>query len=71
MFTLEDAFYTTINNVFDYLSIAKKGQTMIAETRIIKRGKQFVNAQCEIWNKEKTRLITKGTSNLFKTNISK
>ncbi|HLW42633.1 MAG TPA: PaaI family thioesterase [Flavobacterium sp.] len=72
MFTLnDDAFYTTINNVVDYLSIAKKGQTIIAETRIIKRGKQFVNAQCEIWNKEKTRLIAKGTSNLFKTNISK
>lgn len=72
MFTLnDDAFYTTINNVVDYLSIAKKGQTIIAETRIIKRGKQFVNAQCEIWNKEKTRLIAKGTSNLFKANISK
>ncbi len=72
MFTLnEDSFYTTINNAIDYLSIAKEGQKIRAETKITKKGKQFINAQCEIWNEEKTRLIAKGTSNLFKTHINK
>lgn len=64
----ENSFITTINNVIDYFSTAKENDNIVAETKIIKRGRQFVNAQCEIWNAEKTRLIARGTSNLFKTN---
>lgn len=68
MFSLnEDTFYITINNNVDYFSIAKEGDIIIAETQIVKKGKQFVNACCDIWNEQKTRLIAKGTSNLFKT----
>jgi acyl-coenzyme A thioesterase 13 len=70
VFSLDDAvFYTTINNVIDYFSTAKTGETIVAKTHILKRGKQFINAECEIWNAEKTRLIAKGYSNLFKTEI--
>lgn len=69
MFSLnEKSFITTINNVIDYFSTAKENDIIVAETKIIKRGKQFVNAQCEIWNADKTRLIARGTSNLFKIN---
>ena len=64
----ENSFITTINNVIDYFSTAKENDNIVAETKIIKRGKQFVNAQCEIWNADKTRLIARGTSNLFKIN---
>lgn len=68
MFSLnEDRFYTTINNSIDYFSPAVEGDILIAETSIIKRGRQFINAQCEIWNGDKSRLIAKGYSNLFKT----
>ncbi|WP_343660346.1 PaaI family thioesterase [Chryseobacterium sp.] len=69
MFSLnENSFIITINNVIDYFSTAKENDNIVAETKIIKRGKQFVNAQCEIWNADKTRLIARGTSNLFKIN---
>ncbi|MGE8514867.1 MAG: PaaI family thioesterase [Chryseobacterium culicis] len=69
MFSLnENSFITTINNVIDYFSTAKENDNIVAETKIIKRGKQFVNAQCEIWNADKTRLIARGTSNSFKIN---
>ncbi|RMZ60956.1 PaaI family thioesterase [Chryseobacterium nematophagum] len=69
MFSLnENSFITTINNVIDYFSTAKENDSIIAETKIIKRGKQFINAQCEIWDEKKTRLIARGTSNLFKIN---
>lgn len=69
MFSLnEQSFITTINNVIDYFSTAKENDNIVAETTIIKRGKQFVNAQCEIWNADKTRLIARGTSNLYKIN---
>lgn len=67
----EPTFYTTINNVIDYFGIAKEGENIIAETHITKLGKQFANATCEIWNTDKSRLIAKGTSNLFKTEIRK
>lgn len=69
MFSLnEKSFITTINNSIDYFSAAKENDIIIAETKVIKRGKQFVNAQCEIWNSDKSRLIARGTSNLFKIN---
>jgi acyl-coenzyme A thioesterase 13 len=69
MFSLnEKNFIVTINNSIDYFSTAKENDNIVAETKIIKRGKQFVNAQCEIWNADKTRLIARGTSNLFKIN---
>ncbi len=67
MFSLnEESFIVTINNSIDYFSTARENDPIIAETKIIKRGKQFVNAECEIWNADKTRLIARGTSNLFK-----
>ncbi|GAA5092788.1 hypothetical protein GCM10023210_22210 [Chryseobacterium ginsengisoli] len=69
MFSLnEKTFIVTINNSIDYFSTAKENDNIVAETKIIKRGKQFVNAECEIWNAGKTRLIARGTSNLFKIN---
>ncbi|MDO6602222.1 PaaI family thioesterase [Arenibacter palladensis] len=68
MFSLDEpSFFTTINNVIDYFSVAKPDQIIIAETFIVKLGKQFVNAECNIWNNERTRLIAKGKSNFFKT----
>ncbi len=69
MFSLnEKTFIVTVNNSIDYFSGAKENDNIVAETKIIKRGKQFINTQCEIWNADKTRLIARGTSNLFKTN---
>jgi len=72
MFSLnEEHFYTTVNNVIDYFSPAREGDLILAETSLIKKGKQIVNAQCEIWNADKTRLIARGYSNLLKTTLKK
>ncbi len=72
MFSLnEPYYYVTINNAIDYFAPAKENDRIIASTRIIKKGRQFINAECEIWNAGKTRLIARGTSNLFKTEIKK
>lgn len=69
MFSLnEKTFIVTVNNTIDYFSTAKENDHIVAETKIIKNGKQFVNTQCEIWNADKTRLIARGASNLFKIN---
>ena len=65
----EPVFYTTINNTIDYFASAKEGEEIIAESIIVKKGSQIVNAQCEIWNNKKTRLLAKGYSNLLKTQV--
>jgi acyl-coenzyme A thioesterase 13 len=67
----EEYFYTTINNVIDYFASVKENDTIIAETFVIKKGKQIVNVQCEIWNVGKDRLIAKGYSNLLKIEYKK
>lgn len=72
IFTLDDPhFFATINNSIDYFSSAREDDLLIAETKIIKLGRQFANVQCEIWNEDMSRLILRGTSNLFKNNATK
>lgn len=67
----EPYFYVSVNLVVDYLSAAREGDVILAETSIIKKGSQVVNAQCEVWNADKTKLIAKGYTNLLKTEIKK
>lgn len=67
----EEHFYTTLNNVVDYFAPAREGDIIIADTQVIKKGKQVVNVQCEVWNEGKNRLIARGYSNLLKTGIEK
>lgn len=67
----EDHFYSTINNSIDYFGAAYENETVIAETSILKKGKQLVNAQCEIWNSDRSRMIAKGNSNWIKTELKK
>ena len=62
--------YTTVSLSVDYFSRAKVGETIIAETKVIKKGKQIINAECEVWNADKTRMIAKGHSNLIQTKIA-
>ncbi len=69
VYTLNDTnYYTTLNNYIDYLGTAKLDDYILVESRVIKRGKQFVNVECIIWNEEKSKMISKGTSNLFRLN---
>lgn len=65
----EPFFHVTINLAVDYFAAAKEGDVIIAQTTVIKKGKQLVNAQCDIWNADRTRLIAKGYTNLLKTEI--
>jgi len=67
----EPNFYVSINLVVDYLASAREGDIILAQTAITKKGNQVVNAQCEIWNADRTKLIAKGYTNLLKTEIKK
>lgn len=59
--------YTTVNLAIDYFSSAKTGDQIFAKTSIVKKGNKIMNAQCEIWNQDYSRMIAKGHSNLIKT----
>lgn len=67
----EHYFYVSVNLVIDYIASAREGDVIIAETTVIKKGNQIVNAQCDVWSADKTRLIAKGYTNLIKTEIKK
>jgi uncharacterized protein (TIGR00369 family) len=67
VFTLgSKSFYTSVNLILDFFAPAKEGDVITATTRIIKRGQQIVNAECELRLPSKQRLIAKGSSNLMK-----
>ena len=65
----ESYFHVTINLAIDYFNAAKEGDVVIAQTTVIKKGRQIVNAQCYIWNHDRTLLIAKGYTNMLKTPI--
>lgn len=62
----ESSYYITVNLAIDYFGAAKEGDVILAETFINKKGKQITNATCEIWNKDRTKLLAKGYTNLLK-----
>jgi acyl-coenzyme A thioesterase 13 len=59
-------FFTSVNLVVDYFAPAKVGERVIAKTAIIKEGAKIINAQCEVWNHERKRLLARGTTNLMR-----
>jgi len=67
----EDHFYMTLNNVIDYFAPSFEHDTIIVDTALVKKGRQVVNAQCEVWNADRSQLLAKGYSNLIKTTIEK
>jgi uncharacterized protein (TIGR00369 family) len=58
--------YTTINNYIDYFAPALEGDIIEARSSVIKRGKQIINLQCELWLPIKNRLIARGYSNMIR-----
>lgn len=68
VFTLDKShIYTTVNLAVDYFSKAGIGETIIAIGTIIKAGDKIINAQCEVWNEDRSRMIARGYSNLIKS----
>ncbi|WP_223845496.1 PaaI family thioesterase [Flavobacterium selenitireducens] len=63
----EPFFYVSINLAVDYFASAKVADVVVAVTSVNKKGKTVVNAQCELWTADKSRLLAKGYTNLLKT----
>lgn len=67
----EPFFHVSINLAVDYFAPAREGDIILAKTKVLKKGSQIVNAECEIWNSDQTKLLAKGYTNLLKTPIKK
>lgn len=62
----EKSFYFSVNLNIDFLSNVAVGNTVRAQTRIIKKGKRLINAECILLDAE-NRIMAKGSSNLVST----
>ena len=65
----EEVFHVTVNLSVDYFATARVGDVVIAETQVVKKGRQIVNIHCDVWNADRSKLLAKGYSNLIKTPI--
>ena len=55
-------FYVSVSLNTEFLYGVKKGETVTAETEIIRKGKNVINTECKIYNKDK-KLVAKASSN--------
>jgi uncharacterized protein (TIGR00369 family) len=71
VFSLHHAFfYTTVNLNIDFLSSARAGSTVTAQSRIVRQGRNIIHAECQLLGEE-GKLLAKGASNLLVTQIPK
>ena len=61
-------FYVAVNLNVDFLRPGKKGETIRAETEIVRDGKSMAHAECRIFNRE-GKLLAKAASNLAIVNF--
>ncbi len=64
----DEFFFTTVNLSVDYLSSAKVGEKVSVHSKIVRKGKQIINAECRVSNAD-GKLIAKASSNCVVTNI--
>jgi uncharacterized protein (TIGR00369 family) len=64
----DEKFLLSVNLTVDYLSKAKVGERVIAHARIVREGRNVVNAECLLTGSD-GRLISRGNSNLFRSQV--
>jgi acyl-coenzyme A thioesterase 13 len=63
-----ESHFISVNLSVDFLGRAKIGDKVTAKSRVVRRGKQVINITCELFD-EKGSIISRGTSNMLKTNV--
>lgn len=64
----DEFFFTTVNLNVDYLLAAKVGEVVTAKSKIARKGRQIINAECTITN-EQGKVIAKASSNCVVTSV--
>lgn len=55
--------FASVNLAVDFLASVHEGETVLARSQIVRKGKRIVNTQCTLRN-EKGELVARATSNL-------
>ncbi|OYT73334.1 MAG: thioesterase [Chloracidobacterium sp. CP2_5A] len=63
-----DVFYTSVNLAIDFIGSARAGETIAAETRVVRQGKTIINAECWLRGAD-GRLLARATTNLLRTSV--
>lgn len=67
VYTLHDEnFHTSVNLTVDFLSVAKPGDNLKVEAKVVRYGKTMVNCDGFIYS-ESGKLVARATSNLIRT----
>jgi acyl-coenzyme A thioesterase 13 len=64
-----ESYFVSVNLSVDFLGMARAGEKVFARSKIVRKGRQVINGVCELFN-EKGVMISRGTSNLVRTNVS-
>ena len=64
----EENFFTSVNLNVDYLSSAKLGEVVTVQSRVVRKGRNIIHAECQVTNAE-GKLLVKCTSNLLQTGV--
>lgn len=69
IYTLGNEYvFVTVNLSVDYIGMAKIGDTLTAEARVVRKGRSIINAEATLHNAE-GKLVAKATTNYAVTNI--
>jgi acyl-coenzyme A thioesterase 13 len=63
-----DSYFVSLNLSVDFLGRAREGEKVVARSKVVRRGRQVINVCCELFD-ERGKLISKGTSNMLRTNL--
>ncbi len=59
-------YYTTINLSVDFFAPAIQGDVVLAQAKVLKKGKSIIHVVCDLTHKNSRRLLARGSSNLMK-----
>jgi uncharacterized protein (TIGR00369 family) len=63
-----EVFYTSVNLTIDFLGSVPAGAVITATTRVIRHGKNIINAECWLYDAGQ-RCLAHATSNLLRTSV--
>lgn len=58
--------YTTVNLNVDYFAPATEGNIIVANAKVIKKGRQIIHVICDLRMKQSNKLLAHGASNLIR-----
>jgi uncharacterized protein (TIGR00369 family) len=62
--------YTSLTLNLDFMYAIKEGETLRAESKVLRVGKKIINVECHVYNNSTGNILASAASNLIVTNMS-